>query len=92
VKVSLSDPRLRTGMTARVEIEVSSLPSAVVIPVQAVFEDQGVRYVVITRTGQPERRTVTIAAENESLAAIASGVAAGDAVLLVDPTTPSAVR
>jgi HlyD family secretion protein len=92
VKVSLSDPRLRTGMTARVEIEVSSLPSAVVIPVQAVFEDQGVRYVVITRNGQPERRTVTIAAENESLAAIASGVAAGDAVLLVDPTTPSSVR
>jgi len=92
VKVSLSDPRLRTGMTARVEIEVSSLSSAVVIPVQAVFEDHGVRYVVITRNGQPERRTVTIAAENESLAAMASGVAAGDAVLLVDPTTPSSVR
>jgi HlyD family secretion protein len=86
VKLLSSDPRLRTGMTARVEIEVSSLPSAIVIPVQALFGDRGQSYVISIRNGRPERHAVTVKAANESLAAIERGVAAGDRVLLVDPT------
>ena len=72
-------------MTARIEIEVSSLPSAVVIPVQALFDDRGQPYVISVRNGRPERRGVKVTAANESLAAIGFGVAAGDRVLLVDP-------
>lgn len=87
VTLLAADARLRTGMTARVEIEVSSLAAAVVVPVQAVFERDGSRYVVVARNGRAERRAVTLAAENDSLAAIATGVAAGDAVLLVDLTS-----
>ena len=90
VKLTSADPRLRTGMTARVEIEVASLPSAVVVPLQAVFDDNGSRYVVSIRDGRPQRRIVTIAAENDSHAAIASGLAAGERVLLIDPTGPPA--
>jgi multidrug efflux pump subunit AcrA (membrane-fusion protein) len=73
-------------MTARVEIEVSSMPAAVVVPAQAVFEENGARYVVVARNGRAERRPVTLVAESESLAAVADGVKAGDVVLLVDPT------
>jgi hypothetical protein len=54
--------------------------------VQAVFDDNGARYVVVVRNGRAERRPVTLAAESESLAALADGVTAGDVVLLVDPT------
>jgi HlyD family secretion protein len=93
VALATSDERLRTGMTARVEIEVARFPWAVVVPVQAVFDDNSTRYVVMVRGGRPERRPVTLAAESESLAALAPGgdaVKAGDAVLLVDPTTPAA--
>jgi HlyD family secretion protein len=82
-----ADARLRTGMTARVEIDVYSVPAALVVPSQAVFEHDGTRYVVVARNGRPERRAVTLAAENEAVAVIASGVAAGDTVLLVDPTS-----
>jgi multidrug resistance efflux pump len=82
-----ADSQLRTGMTARVEIEVSSLPAAIVVPSQAVFDHDGSRYVVVARNGRAERRAVTLVAENESFAAIATGVAAGEAVLLVDPTS-----
>ena len=89
VTLTSSDPRLRTGMTARVEIEVSSAPSAVVIPNQAVFDDHGALYVVMLRNGRPERRPVTVTAQNDSLAAIRAGLSAGDAVLLVDPTSTS---
>jgi HlyD family secretion protein len=89
VKLSSSDPRLRTGMTAQVEIEVSSLPSAVLIPVQALFHDRGQPYVIWMRNGLPERRAVKVTAASESLAAIENGVATGDRILLVDPTTSS---
>ncbi|MBI4265739.1 MAG: efflux RND transporter periplasmic adaptor subunit [Acidobacteria bacterium] len=89
VKLAASDPRLRTGMTARVEIEAARLPRATVVPVHALFDDRGEPYVVLLRNGRPERRTVEVVASNESLAALVSGVAAGDRVLLVDPTAPA---
>ena len=89
ISLATSDPRLRTGMTATVEIEVSSLPSATVVPVEAVFGDRTGRYVIVSRNGRAERRPVTLFAENESLAAIAEGVRAGDQLLLIDPTITS---
>lgn len=92
VRLSSNDPRLRTGMTARVEIEVSTSSAALVIPVQALFEQDGIRYAVIAPGGRPERRPVIVGAENEASAAIASGLAAGDLVLLVDPTATPGQR
>ena len=74
-------------MTARVEIEVASLKSALVVPAHAVFDEDGQPYVVLFRGGRPERQNVHVAAMNESAAAIATGLAEGDTVLLVDPTT-----
>lgn len=92
ITLSSRDARLRTGMTARVEIEVASLPSAIVVPVQAVFEEDGHPYVVGIRDGRPERRPVQVAGANESLAAITRGLAAGERVLLIDPARASQVR
>lgn len=86
VRLSSSDTRLRTGMTARVEIEVSSAAAALVIPAQALFEHDGLRYAVVAPNGRPERRPVTVAAETDALASIAAGLAPGDIVLLLDPT------
>jgi HlyD family secretion protein len=86
VKLAGTDARLRTGMTARVEVEVASLPSALVVPAQAVFDDKAGRYVVVLRRGRAERRRVTLAGENETSAAIATGLSPGDTVLLIDPT------
>jgi HlyD family secretion protein len=87
VKLATSDARLRTGMTARVEIEVASLPSALVVPAHAIFDEDGQPYVVVLRNGRPERQNVHVASVNESAAAIDTGVAEGDTVLLVDPTS-----
>ncbi len=79
------DSRLRSGMTARVDIDVTSLASALTVPVQAVFSDSGRRYVLVTRGGRTERRDVTVTAENDVLAVLTAGVIEGDVVLLVDP-------
>ena len=78
------DSRLRTGMTARVAIEVASLPAAVLVPIQALVEKDGVtRCFVVTRLGT-ESRVVEVGARNELVAVIRTGVAPGDTVVL-DP-------
>lgn len=97
-----SDARLRTGMTAQVEIQVASLERAIVVPVSAVFDACGrsgavgdvggsgdAPYCVVLDRDRPMRRPVKIAAENETHVAVASGVAPGEIVLLVDPTRPA---
>jgi HlyD family secretion protein len=92
IKLLATDPRLRTGMTAGVEIQVSSLASAVVVPLEAVFGERDRSYVVVNRRGRSERQPVKIAAANEFEAAVAEGLKADDIVLLVDPTVASSPR
>ena len=91
VKLLAGDSRLRTGMTAQVEIEVASLASATVVPLQAVFDDRGAKYVLVERGGRAERQHVSLVGTNENAAAIRGSndkgaVAAGDRVLLIDPS------
>lgn len=88
VALDRSDPRLRTGMTARVEIEVASLPSAIVVPRQAVFDRDGTRVCFVLEGGRPARRVVRVVAANGLEAAI-EGVAAGEVVVLADPEAGS---
>lgn len=80
-----ADPRLRTGMTARVEIEVTSIAHALVVPIQALVREQGVtRCYVVTRSGTV-RRDVDVAARNDLVAAIRTGLRVGETVLIPDP-------
>ena len=90
VTLSGSDARLRTGMTARVEIVVRSMPRALIVPAAAVFGDGADLHCYVARRGQLERRTLTLAGRNDTDVAIAGGVAAGDRVLLIEPGTSGA--
>jgi HlyD family secretion protein len=90
VKLLEVDDRLRTGMTARVEIEVASKDHAKLIPIEALFGSEDVLYVLVPAHGSVERRPVTVDATNALVAALASGPEIGEDVLLVDPTRPSA--
>ncbi|MCC7416374.1 MAG: HlyD family efflux transporter periplasmic adaptor subunit [Acidobacteria bacterium] len=90
VRIDGRDERLRTGMTATVEIEVASLADAVVVPAQAVFDRGAQPYCYVLRHGRPVQQRVAIAGDNELSAAIASGIDPGDVVLLVDPAAGEA--
>lgn len=89
VKLLASDPRLRPGMTAQVEIQVASQPHAQLIPVDAVFGEGAATYAVVVSYGQPVRKPIVIGAANGTVAALRSGLAPGDHVLLIDPTKPN---
>ncbi|HEX9367131.1 MAG TPA: efflux RND transporter periplasmic adaptor subunit [Vicinamibacterales bacterium] len=79
------DARLRTGMTAQVELTVASRPRATLVPVQAVFDAGGRPVVYVVQHGRTAPREVTVEASNDRDAAIAAGVVAGESVLLIDP-------
>lgn len=85
ILVDEADQRLRPGMSARVELLVERLASAVYVPLEAVFERGGKHYCYVMNGGSPEPREVLVGASNENHIVIGTGVDAGELVLLGDP-------
>ncbi len=79
-----SEPRLRPGMTARVEIEVEERSKALVVPLDAVFEREG-RSVVYLAGRRPRPREVVLGPSNADFVVVEKGLSRGDRVLLRDP-------
>jgi HlyD family secretion protein len=83
--VEIVDPpdTIRTGMTAEVQIFVEQLPSALQVPIQAIYEHGGRTYSLV-RTGERsyETREVVIGATNENKATILNGVDENETVVL----------
>jgi HlyD family secretion protein len=88
VQLNESAPRLRPGMTARVEILVEEHPSALYVPLEAVFEKEArsICYVVEGRILRP--RDVVLGPSNRDFVVIAKGLVTGERVSLIDPATP----
>jgi HlyD family secretion protein len=84
VQVQQSEPRLRPGMTARVEIEVEERKRALYVPLEAVFERDG-RSVVFLPGRTPLPREVVLGPSNDDFVVIEKGLARGERVLLRDP-------
>ncbi len=83
------DPRVKPGMTARVKIITQQLENALTIPVAALqmaSEDKATVFVApgYTGEGKPEfeERSVTVLAQDASMAVVEGKIAEGDAVQL----------
>jgi RND family efflux transporter MFP subunit len=87
VTVTLSDPdrRLRTGMSAQVEIQVAALERATLVPTEAVFEAGNRTVVYVVERGGIRDRDVQVIAQNDRDAAVKDGVSPGDVILLKRP-------
>jgi hypothetical protein len=79
------DVLLRPGLLADVEIIVEKIPSALHVPVQAVFEKEGKPIVYVIKGSRFEPRFVEIAKRSESTMVLAGGVKADEVVALADP-------
>jgi HlyD family secretion protein len=77
-----TDERLRTGMTVRIDVEVASVPDAVLVPVSAVFDQDTSPYCLVETRWRTERRAVSIAARGDVMVALTGGVAAGERVVV----------
>jgi multidrug resistance efflux pump len=85
ILIQSPDARLRSGMTARVDIRVNAMSDVLTVPAASVFFDGARRYVLVSRSGSIEHRDVTVAAEDDALAVIARGVVEHERVLLALP-------
>jgi HlyD family secretion protein len=88
IQVRESDPRLRPGMTARVEIQVEERRKALFVPLEAVFEREGRAYVYVARGRRAVAREVVLGPSNADFVVVEKGLARGGRVCLRDPGAP----
>ncbi len=79
------DGRLKAGSSARVVIDGRTIPDALHVPRQAVFEKNGKTHVFVKIGDRFEQRPVKIAQRTESRVVV-EGLPEGTEVALVDPT------
>ncbi len=88
ILVSESEPRLRPGMTARVEIQVEERQRALFVPLDAVFERGGRHVVYAVRGRATQEREVALGPSNQDFVVIERGLDRGERVALRDPEAP----
>ncbi len=87
VEISMDalDVELRSGITAKVEIQVERLPDVLHVPIHAVFKE-GEHYLCFVPAGNGyDRANVRIGKSNAHYVVIEEGLDEGDVVLLYDP-------
>ena len=88
VRVLASDPRLKPGLTATVDIIVHQYDSAITVPLEAVFYDENERPLVYLRKhGRIETRPVEFAESNDRVAVVKKNLDVNDEVLLGRPSS-----
>ena len=85
VRLSDTDPRLRSGMSASARIELDKLPNALVVPTGAVFQHGPATVAYVVSRGSVVSRTVTVLKRGRDQIAIASGLVEGERVALREP-------
>ena len=88
IEVNESDPRLRPGMSARVEIAVESRATALFVPLEAVFEKDGGSVCYVANGRRVSARPVVLGPSNEDFVVIESGLRRGERVCLRRPDAP----
>jgi HlyD family secretion protein len=76
------DPRVRPGMTAILNIPVSSADNVLAIPLAAVFSEAGERFVFVKTEDGFERRPVVLGVTDYAYAEIMEGLTSGEVVSL----------
>ncbi|MDE2236658.1 MAG: efflux RND transporter periplasmic adaptor subunit, partial [Elusimicrobia bacterium] len=91
VEVSLLrvDPRLKPGMTARVDGLLASRKQVLKLPLSAVFEEGGKDYAYVSRPPEkPRKALLKLGLRSEMEAEVLSGVELGDRLLTDKPGAP----
>jgi HlyD family secretion protein len=88
IQIDGSEPKLRPGMTAQVEIAVEERPRALYVPLQAVFEREGRSVCYLVRRGRLVPQDVVPGPSNQDFVVIDRGLREGDRVALRDPGAP----
>ncbi len=81
------DPILKPGMTTSNEIIMETIPDAIYVPLESVFEKEGKVLVYKMDGSRPIPTPVEVGAKNGNFVVIKDGLKAGEKVTLRDPTS-----
>lgn len=87
ISLDPTDAELRPEMTIRADVIVGSKQDVLLVPVTALFNQDG-KYVVY-RNGVAEAHPVEIGQSNDQVAEVVSGLREGDRVALTEPGSPA---
>ncbi|MBU1670504.1 MAG: efflux RND transporter periplasmic adaptor subunit [Actinobacteria bacterium] len=82
IQMDLSDINLKIGMTGTADVTVASKKSATVVPVEAVVEKQGKKYVFKVVDGKARLTPITLGLVTDSDVEVVKGVKIGDYVVV----------
>lgn len=84
---------LRSGMTAKVAIQVSSVPDAVQVPLQAILEREERQFCLVhDASGHVEAREVLLGPANDAMVIVRKGVEPDEQVLLAPQNYESQIE
>jgi multidrug efflux pump subunit AcrA (membrane-fusion protein) len=81
---------LRPEMSIRADVTVGSRTDVLMVPVTAVFNNQGIRLVYVVGSTGTEARRVELGAANDRMVEIVAGLREGERVSLAVPETTAA--
>jgi multidrug efflux pump subunit AcrA (membrane-fusion protein) len=90
VEIDPTEGDLRPEMTARVDVLVGERSGVLLVPVNAVFERQGVTVCHVLRAFRVETRQVELGDSDDVLAEVRAGLREGDRVAINDVLTGQA--
>jgi hypothetical protein len=80
------DVSVLLGMKGDAKIEVSALPDAITIPVEALFNENGKNFVYLVENGKLKKTDVTVGATTDTDVEVTKGVEPGQTVALSGAT------
>ncbi len=82
ISIGAGDARLFEGMSGSADIEVTSVPNALTVPIEAVLTEGTARTVfVLGADGKAHKTPVNVGVANDTTVQILNGLAAGDRVI-----------
>jgi RND family efflux transporter MFP subunit len=81
-----SDPILKPGMTTSNEVVMQTIPDAIFVPLESVFEKEGKLVVYRMNGSSPQPQLVQVGAKNSNFIVITDGLKEGEKVTLRDPS------
>ncbi len=80
VAIDSTKERLLLGMSGSVDIEVNAVNGALTIPIEAVLDDSGKKFVFVVKNDKVSKVEITTGALTDTRAQVLTGLSAGDTV------------
>ena len=87
LSVDAPGKNLLLGMSGSVDIQVSEVSEAVTVPIEALFDENGKKYVFVIQGGKVAKTEVKTGALTDTRAQILSGVTAGQEIAIGNLST-----